>query len=512
MSSNTNFFYNKERHGFHLVDNSQLPIMTAFSTFLVVLNCVFYLNPTKCNVINSLDQLGFQFAGILLITILFSWFLTVIYESGQGHHTQVVRKGLRLGMLLFIISEGMLFFSFFWAFFHVSLAPAIILGCVWPPSTIQPLDVWGLPLTNTMLLLTSGLTLTLAHRALVKSNTYLYTKFAKFTLFVTILLGITFLFCQFIEYRYGITFNWRDTVYGSIFYVTTGFHGFHVVIGIIFLMFCLGRMLITVTNVNNVPKFIQPYANYVSQFSLRKEQHIGFEAAAWYWHFVDVVWIFLFLTIYWWNTMPIVEVIVEPISVKPRVEPIIYDPVWDFIKENSIYLWELICLAALSIKAYFTQLPPENFSPYTYSINYYYPYGPYMPSMDYMTGPQDILSLHEQVLHNSKSPKELMQGLYLLQTQYDSLYQMAKWGQLSDTEFSKQLLEYENEAKHLFDNVLEKKNSPLPPIPILAPVEENLLPIVEISSVCKVESISSLEADSTIVDEAVGQENTQKCQ
>lgn len=306
MQNTSNFFYKKERHGFHLVDNSQLPVITAFSAFLLAASFVFYLNPTKSCIINCIDHLVFQFAVLSLTAVLFSWFLTVVYESGQGHHTQVVRRGLRLGMVLFILSEVMLFFSFFWAFFHVSLSPAIILGCVWPPQTIQPLDVWGLPLTNTLLLLTSGLTLTLSHRAMLKATNHYYTKVAAIHLFVTIVLGTTFLCCQFIEYKFGINFTWSETVFGSIFYVTTGFHGLHVVIGTIFLIFCLVRLVVTTLELERVQDALRPFCNYLSIYSFRKEQHIGFEAAAWYWHFVDVVWIFLFLTIYWWNSASIV--------------------------------------------------------------------------------------------------------------------------------------------------------------------------------------------------------------
>ena len=302
MSNNINFFYARERHRFHLVDNSPLPVITALSAFLLVTSIIFYWHPTDCSSVSYTDNFVFQASVFMMTTVLFTWFLTVVYESGLGHHTQVVRRGLRLGMVLFIASEVMLFFSFFWAFFHVSLSPAISLGCVWPPESIQPLDVWGLPLTNTLLLLSSGLTLTLSHRALLKANNHYYTRIAAIHLLVTVVLGTTFLCCQYIEYKYGITFTWTETVFGSVFYITTGFHGLHVIIGTIFLMFCLIRMVLTTLDVTKVPVRFRAFVNYWSLFSFRKEQHVGFEAAAWYWHFVDVVWIFLFLTIYWWNT------------------------------------------------------------------------------------------------------------------------------------------------------------------------------------------------------------------
>lgn len=308
MTNSSKFFYQKERHGFHLVDNSQLPVLTSGSIFLVVGSLVLSLNPFSCPFINHFDFRVLQCSSIAFLGILLTWFITVVYESGQGHHTEVVRNGLRLGMVLFILSEVMLFFSFFWAFFHVSLAPAITLGCVWPPQTIQELEVWGLPLNNTLLLLTSGLTLTLSHRALLKADNYTFNRIAAAHLFVTVVLGTTFLFCQLIEYKYGITFSWSENVFGSIFYVTTGFHGLHVIIGTLFLIFCLIRLVITTLNPDQLHTCIKSHAITLSQYSFRKEQHIGFEAAAWYWHFVDVVWIFLFLTIYWWNAAPVANV------------------------------------------------------------------------------------------------------------------------------------------------------------------------------------------------------------
>jgi len=304
-NNTTNFFYLKERHRFHLVDNSQLPVMTAISTYLLASSFVFYLHPTKSQFISIIDHFLMQFAVIFLTAVLFSWFVTVVIESGKGHHTAQVRYGLRLGMILFIVSEAMLFFSFFWAFFHVSSSPSIALGCVWPPASMQPLDFWGIPLYNTILLLLSGLTLTVAHRYLLQAtDNHAFTAVRNF-LFLTIALGSTFLFLQFVEYKYGITFSWSDNVFGSIFYVTTGFHGFHVVVGTIFLMFCLIRLVITSIDLDKVSNQYKPMVQYLSLFSFRKEQHIGFEAAAWYWHFVDVVWIFLFITIYWWNSASI---------------------------------------------------------------------------------------------------------------------------------------------------------------------------------------------------------------
>jgi heme/copper-type cytochrome/quinol oxidase subunit 3 len=317
----------KERHHFHLVDNSQLPVVTAFTAFLLVLSFVFYWHPTDILGLHKMDNIFIQFAWLEFSFVIFCWFCTVVFESARGHHTSVVRKGLRLGMLLFIISEIMFFFAFFWAFFHVSLSPAVAIGCVWPPQSIQPLDVWGLPLVNTILLLSSGVTITFAHRAILSGDSY--TKmltFIKFLL-ITIILGFVFLCCQYVEYKYGITFSWKENIYGSTFFITTGFHGLHVTIGTIFLLFCLIRAVLTSSkllqncdivncdywskirfffeNKNKFPSIVQmvPLVPMtISDFSFRKEQHLGFEASAWYWHFVDVVWIFLFITVYWWGS------------------------------------------------------------------------------------------------------------------------------------------------------------------------------------------------------------------
>jgi heme/copper-type cytochrome/quinol oxidase subunit 3 len=310
------FFRNKEKHPFHIVDSSLLPVVTGFSAMLVVMSLVFYWHPSIISNVIHVDTLVMQISFCIFLIILFSWFITVIKESGQGHHTKVVRTGFRYGMALFIISEIMFFFAFFWGFFHFSLSPSISLGMIWPPKGIQPMEIWGLPLLNTLLLLTSGVTITMAHNSILKATTFVeHQKFIKH-LFVTILLGISFLICQGIEYKYGVTFTWKENVYGSSFFITTGFHGFHVTIGTIFLLFCFTREMITLSepirlsklrkkyrfiNDEIVPLLQQIQIN-MSRYAFTKEQHFGFEAAAWYWHFVDVVWLFLFITIYWWGS------------------------------------------------------------------------------------------------------------------------------------------------------------------------------------------------------------------
>lgn len=330
MTKNFHFIEKKEKHHFHLVDNSALPLLTSFSVFLLVLSFVFWFHPLDSHIWNTLDNILFQWAWMSFLIIILIWFITVLIESDAGHHTLIVRQGLRYGMALFIISEILFFFAFFWAFFHVSLAPSVTIGCIWPPKSLQALEIWELPLTNTLLLLSSGFATTLAHKALWFTNKETYETRFKIYLLVAILLGIVFLCCQMLEYKYGITFSWKENIYGSTFFVTTGFHGFHVTIGTIFLIFCLARFYPNLFHqiniylkakersvynwvINNISVdhryligFLReraiPETLRTNKLSLTKEQHLGFEAAAWYWHFVDVVWIFLFLTVYWWGS------------------------------------------------------------------------------------------------------------------------------------------------------------------------------------------------------------------
>jgi cytochrome c oxidase subunit 3 len=179
-------------------------------------------------------------------------------------------------MLLFIISEIFFFLAFFWAFFHSSFNPSPVIGGVWPPVYLTSLNLWGIPYLNTLILLASSGTITLVHHLLVEGF-----KSASITLFfITILLAVIFTFLQLFEYKTS-PFTISDGIYGSTFYMATGFHGFHVFIGTCFLYICLERLCLN---------------------HFTKEHHFGFEAAAWYWHFVDVVWLFLFVTIYWWGS------------------------------------------------------------------------------------------------------------------------------------------------------------------------------------------------------------------
>jgi cytochrome c oxidase subunit 3 len=256
------------RHFFHLVDISPWPITASFSLFLLTTGAVLWFH---CGL-----NFGILFGLICLIYISILWWRDVIRESTfEGHHTIIVQNGLRYGMLLFIVSEIMFFFSFFWAFFHSSLAPTPQIGGIWPPVEYCVLKTWSVPFINTEILLTSGASVTWAHYAILKNdrNETIYG------FIITIFLALLFTFFQLIEY-FEAKFSISDGVYGSVFFMATGFHGLHVIIGTIFLIVSFIRFL---------------------NFHFSKKHHLGFQVASWYWHFVDAVWIFLFITIYWWG-------------------------------------------------------------------------------------------------------------------------------------------------------------------------------------------------------------------
>jgi cytochrome c oxidase subunit 3 len=210
--------------------------------------------------------------------MFFLWWKDVVHEANTGDHTPVVQLHHRYGMILFIASEVMFFVAWFWAYFNAALYPSAheAVGGVWPPKGIELLDPFVFPLLNTLILLLSGTSVTWAHHALIHGD----RKGLKQGLWVTIILGLIFTCVQAYEYHHA-AFGMADSVYGAAFYMATGFHGFHVIVGTIFLMVCLARA-------------------YKGDFTPR--QHFGFEAAAWYWHFVDVVWLFLFIAIYVWGS------------------------------------------------------------------------------------------------------------------------------------------------------------------------------------------------------------------
>jgi len=260
------------RHPFHLVDPSPWPLFGGISAFSLTFGGVMYMHSFRGGWF--LFVLGF----LGIISTMYVWWRDIVREATvEGQHTLEVQHGLRTGVILFIVSEVMFFFAFFWAFFDASLKPAVVIGGVWPPNGLDTLNPWGVPLLNTVILLSSGATLTLSHHTLVTNRKNFVPLH---TLIATIVLGVIFTFLQVVEYI-NAPFSIADGVYGSTFFMATGFHGFHVLIGTTFLIVCAFRM---------------------AKRHFTSAHHIGFEAAAWYWHFVDVVWLFLFVSIYWWGS------------------------------------------------------------------------------------------------------------------------------------------------------------------------------------------------------------------
>lgn len=255
-------------HPFHLVDYRPWPLTGAIGAITTVAGIVKWFH--------QYDISLFTLGNIITILTVYQWWRDVSREGTfQGLHTYTVTIGLRWGIILFIVSEILFFVSFFWAFFHRRLSPSIELGASWPPIGIIPFNPFQIPLLNTAILLASGVTVTWAHHRLIEGNHSQTTQ----GLFFTVILGIYFSILQAYEYIEA-PFTIADAVYGSTFYMATGFHGFHVLIGTTFLLVCLIRHL---------------------NFHFSKYHHFGFEAAAWYWHFVDIVWLFLYVSIYWWG-------------------------------------------------------------------------------------------------------------------------------------------------------------------------------------------------------------------
>jgi len=217
---------------------------------------------------------------LAFVSVIFSmsfWFRDVISESTYlGNHTLSVQRGLNMGVALFIVSEALFFLAIFWAFFHSALAPTVELGAQWPPIGIEAINPFELPLLNTILLLSSGVTVTYAHHSLIEGN----RKNALYGLIATIILAVVFTGFQGVEYTVS-SFTLADGVFGSCFYFGTGFHGLHVMIGTAFLSVGLWRVL---------------------AYHLTDNHHLGLEAGILYWHFVDVVWLFLFISIYYWGS------------------------------------------------------------------------------------------------------------------------------------------------------------------------------------------------------------------
>ena len=259
-----------KRHPFHLVELRPWPLISGFIALSLTLSLVLWFHTSE------FIPLVLSIASILII--IFVWWRDISREGSiLGFHTNTVVYGLRLGIILFITSEVLFFFGFFWGYFHSRLVPTNELGCIWPPVGVIAINTFRVPILNTVILLSSGITVTLAHHSILTGN----YKLSIYSLLFTILLGLYFTYIQAGEY-YFAPFNISDRIYGTTFFVTTGFHGAHVIIGTIFLTVCLIRLI-------------------YKQFSIN--HHFGFEAAAWYWHFVDVVWICLFIIIYWWGSL-----------------------------------------------------------------------------------------------------------------------------------------------------------------------------------------------------------------
>nr|YP_009733500.1 cytochrome c oxidase subunit III [Iassus dorsalis]QHV34338.1 cytochrome c oxidase subunit III [Iassus dorsalis] len=255
-------------HQYHMVNNSPWPIMTSISMFSLTTGAVMFMHKINKNTM----MLG------LLATILcsYQWWRDIIRESTfQGIHNKKIMNMMKWGMMLFILSEVLFFTSFFWAFFHASLAPSVELGMKWPPMGINSMNEMNIPLLNTIILLTSGISITWAHHSILLKK---FNQTLK-SMLLTIMLGIYFTMLQLYEYMES-SFTIADSVFGSTFFMMTGFHGIHVLVGTIFILVSTMRM---------------------KKLHFSQNHMIGFEAAAWYWHFVDVVWLMLYLSIYWWG-------------------------------------------------------------------------------------------------------------------------------------------------------------------------------------------------------------------
>jgi cytochrome c oxidase subunit 3 len=290
-------------HDYHLVNPSPWPLVSSIAVTIMMIGAVIWMKglvaaDDASGVASALLVKGDKalfFSGLAGVLVsMFGWWSDVVKESRKGDHTPVVSIGLRYGMVLFIASEIMFFAAFFWMFFEMAIfhgarehIPEVGLWAdtakawsTWPPKGVETLDAWQLPLLNTVILLLSGTTVTWAHHALQQGD----RKATKIGLAITIALGVLFTAVQAYEYHHilheGAFFNEEAAnsgLYGSIFFMATGFHGFHVLIGTIFLTVCPLRILAG---------------------QMTPQKHFGFEAAAWYWHFVDVVWLFLFAFVY----------------------------------------------------------------------------------------------------------------------------------------------------------------------------------------------------------------------
>tara|TARA_R110002051_G_scaffold70726_1_gene127220 strand:- start:1189 stop:2001 length:813 start_codon:yes stop_codon:yes gene_type:complete len=266
----------EKNHDYHILPPSIWPLMGAVGAFIMLFGAVLWM-PKQGG-----GPYVFLIGLAMVLYVMYAWWADVVTESHTGDHTPVVQIGLRYGVIMFIMSEIMFFAAWFWAFFKNAMYPmnpdgtSPLVDGVWPPAGIETLDPWHLPLINTLILLCSGMAATWAHHALVHENN---RKDMKWGLILAVVLGLVFTGLQAYEYIHA-TFGFSGNIYGATFFMATGFHGFHVIIGTIFLGICLIRL---------------------QRGHFTPENHVGFEAAAWYWHFVDVVWLFLFASVYIWG-------------------------------------------------------------------------------------------------------------------------------------------------------------------------------------------------------------------
>ena len=273
--------HDQVKHDYHLVEPSPWPIVGAGSALLLTLGAAMWMHDA------AVGRLVFVLGFVGVLTTMVGWWRDVLKESKSGAHKPVVNFGLRMGVALFITSEIFFFVAFFWAYFWGALVLPETVAAQWPPADVHPVGPLGIPLLNALILLLSGTTVTWAHHAIREGDQP--TGFR--ALLLTVALGATFLGFQVYEYVHahhqGLTL--QSGVYGSTFYMATGFHGLHVFIGAVFLLVCTFR---------------------AAQLALKPEKHVGFEAASWYWHFVDVVWLFLFVSVYMWGAVH--HVVSEP--------------------------------------------------------------------------------------------------------------------------------------------------------------------------------------------------------
>ena len=285
MAENIEYTTTGRPHPYHLVRPSIWPLMGALAGGLLATGAVMFMHDVHLFADEAAGNEGIRvglngvyigLAAILLV--MFFWWKDVIYESvSEKVHNPITEIGLRYGMALFIASEVMFFVAFFWAYFNAAFFPTEQIGFLWPPETIHTIDPYDLPLMMTLILLLSGCTVTWAHHAILEGK----NKQTIEALLYTVLLGTLFLGFQVYEYMHA-HFKFTDGIYASTFFMATGFHGFHVFVGTVFLLVCLMR---------------------AQKEHFTPKEHFGFEAAAWYWHFVDVVWLFLFIAIYFWGTV-----------------------------------------------------------------------------------------------------------------------------------------------------------------------------------------------------------------